>query len=96
VKFSLISLLLHLGFLTALLILPSSRIKEFALPQTFWYWNLVLFSLGVANVILTKLNSVALVHKQTIPTEPLISEDSANFFADIVCRVVSATDPHDR
>jgi hypothetical protein len=36
-------------------------------------------------------NSVALVHKRTIPTErpPLVGEVSANFFADRGCHVVS-------
>jgi hypothetical protein len=45
----------------------------------------------------TKLNSVALVRKRTIPTErpPLVGEVSANF-ADRGCRIVSATDPHGR
>jgi hypothetical protein len=40
---------------------------------------------------------MALVHKQTMPTErpPLVGEVSANF-ADRVCRVVSTTDPHGR
>jgi hypothetical protein len=43
-------------------------------------------------------NSVALVRKRTIPTErpPLVGEDSAKFFADRGCRVVSAKDPHGR
>jgi hypothetical protein len=40
---------------------------------------------------------MALVRNQTIPTErpPYVGEVSANF-ADRVCRVVSATDPHGR
>jgi hypothetical protein len=46
---------------------------------------------------LKKENFVALVHKQTVPTErpPLIGEVSAKF-ADKGCRVVSAMDPHCR
>jgi hypothetical protein len=47
-----------------------------------------------------KKNSVALVCKQTIPTEPppLVGEVSTIVptFVDRECRVVSATDPHDR
>jgi hypothetical protein len=45
---------------------------------------------------LKKLNSVALVHEQTIPTEqqPLVGEVSTNLFADRGCHVVSGTDPH--
>jgi hypothetical protein len=44
-----------------------------------------------------KLNFVALVRKQTIPTErkPLIGEVMPTF-VDRVCREVSAMDPHDR
>jgi hypothetical protein len=40
-------------------------------------------------------NSPALVRERTIPTErqPLIDEDSANFWGIEVCRVVSAADP---
>jgi hypothetical protein len=38
------------------------------------------------------------LRKRTIPTErsPLVSEVSANFFADRGCRVISATDPRGR
>jgi hypothetical protein len=41
---------------------------------------------------------MASVRKRTIPTErpPLVSEVSANFFADIWCHVVSVTDPYGR
>jgi hypothetical protein len=44
---------------------------------------------------------MALVHKQTIPTErlPLVGKVIANsffFVADRRCRVVSATNPHSR
>jgi hypothetical protein len=44
-----------------------------------------------------KLNSVALVREQTIPTEkpPLVREVVLTF-ADGGCRVVSATDSHGR
>jgi hypothetical protein len=44
-----------------------------------------------------KLNSVALARERTIPTErpPLVGEVVPNF-ADRGCRVVSATDSHDR
>jgi hypothetical protein len=43
-------------------------------------------------------NSVASVRKRTIPTErpPLVSEVSANFFADRGCHVVSVTNPYGR
>jgi hypothetical protein len=46
----------------------------------------------------TKKNSMASVRKRTIPTErpPLFSEDSANFFADRGCHVVSVTNPYGR
>jgi hypothetical protein len=45
-----------------------------------------------------KKNSVASVHKRTIPTErpPLVGEVSANFFADRGCHVVSVTNPYVR
>jgi hypothetical protein len=45
-----------------------------------------------------KKNSVASVCKRTIPTEwpPLVSEVSANFFADRACHVVSVTNPYGR
>jgi hypothetical protein len=45
-----------------------------------------------------KKNSVASVRKRTIPTErpPLVSEVSANFFADRRCHVVSVTNPYGR
>jgi hypothetical protein len=41
-----------------------------------------------------KLNSVALVRKQTIPTE--LPAKLLPIFADRRCRVVSATDPYGR
>jgi hypothetical protein len=45
-------------------------------------------------IVFVKLNSVALVREQTLPTErpPLVGEVSANVFADRGYRVVSATD----
>jgi hypothetical protein len=43
-----------------------------------------------------KLNSVALVGKRTIPIEHHLSAKLVPPFADRGCRVVSATDPHDR
>jgi hypothetical protein len=45
----------------------------------------------------TKLNSLALVRKRTIPTQrpPLVGEVSANF-ADRGCCVVGATNSHGR
>jgi hypothetical protein len=41
---------------------------------------------------------MALVRKRTVPTErpPLVSEVSANFFADRGCHVVSVTNPYGR
>jgi hypothetical protein len=41
---------------------------------------------------------MASVRKRTIPTErpPLVSEVSANFFADGGCHVVSVTNPYGR
>jgi hypothetical protein len=49
------------------------------------------------HILRIKSNSVALVRKQTIPTErpPQIGEVSAKF-ADRGCRVVSATDTQSR
>jgi hypothetical protein len=43
-------------------------------------------------------SSVALVHERTIPTErpPLVSEVSADVFADRECDVVSVTNPYGR
>jgi hypothetical protein len=45
-----------------------------------------------------KTNSVASVRNRTMPTERplLVSEVSANGFADRRCHVVSMTDPYDR
>jgi hypothetical protein len=45
-------------------------------------------------LIVLKLNSVALLHKWTIPTGRSTYEISANF-ADRGCLMVRATDPHD-
>jgi hypothetical protein len=44
------------------------------------------------------MSVVASVRKRTIPTErpPLVSEVSANFFADRGCHVVSVTNPYGR
>jgi hypothetical protein len=48
-------------------------------------------------IIITKLNSVILARKLTIPTErlPRVGEVDVRF-EDRGCRVVSATDPHGR
>jgi hypothetical protein len=62
------------------------------------YFTLAMI-LPVIKILLdkTKLNSVALDRKRTIPTErpPLFGEVSVNL-ADRGCRVFIATDPHSR
>jgi hypothetical protein len=51
--------------------------------------------LVVITTLVTKLNSVALVRKRTIPTErPPLSEKLVPTFAGRGCYVVSATDSH--
>jgi hypothetical protein len=59
-------------------------------------WLGHLFS-GLQTSKKTKLNSVALVRKRTIPAErpPLVGK-LVPTFADRGCRVISATDSHDR
>jgi hypothetical protein len=43
-----------------------------------------------------KINSVALVRNRTIPSDRRLSAKLVPTFADIGCRVVSATDPYYR
>jgi hypothetical protein len=62
------------------------------------YLGIILKECTVGTNINYKENSVASVRKRTIPTErpPLVSEVSANFFADRVSHVVSVTNPYGR
>jgi hypothetical protein len=64
---------------------PIIRLRRFSRPCLIWDTDSV-----------DKKNSVTWVRKRTIPTKrpPLVSEVSANFFADRGCHMVSMTNPY--
>jgi hypothetical protein len=81
-------------------------IQKSVFTRLIWYQsglglnNSVQFAVkfSLLSSLLHSKNSVASVHKRTLPTErpPLVSEVSANFFADRGCHVVSVTNPYGR